>query len=122
MDSSEEFTLGGSDGVKIFSDSEQSVENGLLLNIKLFAKLPEISIYNHKVGLLYDLGTGDMSNSSKVDEFKRRTLQDIGFGYYVNYKNSFAKFQLVRLIGNEKIESENQGNISKILAQVGLIF
>ena len=122
LDGSEDFTLGGSDGVKVFSDSEQNVENGLLLNIELFAKLPEISIYNHKVGLFYDLGTGNMSDSSKDDQFRKRTLQDLGLGYYSNYKNTFAKLQIARIIGGEDIETENVGNISKILFQAGFVF
>lgn len=122
LDGSEDFTLGGSDGVKVFSDSEQSVENALVFNVEFFTKLPNISELNHKIGFFYDLGTGDMSNSSKDTEFEKRTLQDIGIGYYTNYKNSFTRLQLARVVGGQDIEVESVGNISRVLLQIGIVF
>lgn len=122
LDGSEDFTLGGMDGVKVFSDGEQSVENALLFSTEFKLKLPDIQNLNHKLGFFYDVGTGDMSDSSKDSEFKRRTLQDIGIGYYTSYKNVFTKLQIARVIGNENIQSENVGDISRILFQAGLIF
>lgn len=122
LDGSEDFSLGGSEGVKVFNDSEQSVENALLFNTEFFVKLPNVSNLNHKVGLFYDLGTGTMSDNSKDAEFEKRTLQDLGIGYYANYKNAFAKLQVARVVGGEKIESENVGNISRVLVQAGFLF
>ena len=122
LDGSEDVTLGGSEGVKVFSDSEQSAEDTLILNVELFAKLPEISQLNHKVGIFYDMGTGHMSNSSKDAEFEKRTLQDVGVGYYTNYKNSFTRLQLARIVGGEDIQTESVGNISRMLFQAGIVF
>lgn len=122
LDGSEDFTFGGMEGVKVFSDGEQNVENAIMLNMEFQIKLPEIQTLNHKVGFFYDVATGDMSDSSKDTQFKRRTLQDAGIGYYVNYKNTFTKLQIARVIGSEDIESENVGDISRILFQAGLIF
>lgn len=122
LDGSEDVTLGGSEGVKVFSDSEQSAEDTLILNVEFFAKLPEISQLNHKVGIFYDMGTGHMSNSSKDAEFEKRTLQDVGVGYYTNYKNSFTRLQLARIVGGEDIQTESVGNISRMLFQAGIVF
>lgn len=122
LDGSEDFTFGGMEGVKVFSDGEQNVENAIMLNMEFQIKLPEIQTLNHKIGFFYDVATGDMNDSSKDTQFKRRTLQDAGIGYYVNYKNTFTKLQIARVIGSEDIESENVGDISRILFQAGLIF
>jgi hemolysin activation/secretion protein len=122
LDGSEDFSLGGSEGVKVFNDSEQSIENALVFNTEFFAKLPNVSSLSHKVGLFYDLGTGTMSDSSKDAEFEKRTLQDVGLGYYVNYKSAFAKVQAARVVGGQDIESENVGDNSRILVQAGFVF
>ena len=122
LDGSEDFTLGGSEGVKVFSDGEQNVENAMVLNLETFAQLPNVSNLNHKIGLFYDLGSGYMSNNEKDLEFERRTLQDVGVGYYTNYKNAFTKLQVARVVGGQDIETENVGNISRVLFQGGLVF
>lgn len=122
LDGSEDFTLGGMEGVKVFSDGEQSVENAIMFNTEFKIRLPEIQTLTHKVGFFYDVASGDMSDSSKDSQFKRRTLQDTGIGYYTNYKNAFTKLQIARVIGSEDIESENVGNISRVLFQAGLTF
>lgn len=122
LDGSEDLNLGGIDGVKVFSDSEQSVENGLIFNMELLTKLFSNSNSSHDIGFFYDLGTGHMSNGSKDTEFEKRTLQDIGIGYYTKYNNLFTKLQVARVIGGQKIETENEGDISKILFQIGYVF
>lgn len=122
LDGSEDFTLGGMEGVKVFSDGEQSVENAIMFNTEFQIRLPEIQTLTHKLGFFYDVASGDMSNSEKDSEFERRTLQDAGIGYYTNYKNAFTKLQIARVIGSEDIETENVGNISRIIAQAGFVF
>jgi hypothetical protein len=93
-----------------------------MFNTEFKIRLPEIQTLSHKIGFFYDVASGDMSNSEKDSQFKRRTLQDTGIGYYTNYKNTFTKLQVARVIGSEDIESENVGNISRILFQAGLTF
>lgn len=122
LDGSEDFTLGGMEGVKVFSDGEQSVENAIMFNTEFQIRLPEIQTLTHKLGFFYDVASGDMSDSSKDSQFERRTLQDAGIGYYTNYKNAFTKLQIARVIGSEDIETENVGNISRVLFQAGFVF
>lgn len=122
LDGSEDMSIGGANGVKIFPDAELSAEQAALFNIEFFAKLPEISNLNHKVGLFYDAGTASMSDKTADVTFERRTLQDVGVGYYTNYKNAFIKLQVARVVGGQDVETENVGNISRVLIQAGMVF
>ena len=122
LDGSEDMSIGGAYGVKVFPDAELSAEQAALFNVEFFAKLPEISNLNHKVGLFYDAGTASMSDKTADVTFERRTLQDVGVGYYTNYKNAFTKLQIARVVGGQDIETENVGNISRVLVQAGLVF
>lgn len=122
LDGSEDMSIGGANGVKIFPDAELSAEQAALFNIEFFAKLPEISNLNHKVGLFYDAGTASMSDKTADVTFERRTLQDVGVGYYTNYKNAFTKLQVARVVGGQDVETENVGNISRVLIQAGMVF
>ena len=122
LDGSEDMSIGGATGVKIFPDAELSAEQAALFNIEFFAKLPEISNLNHKVGLFYDAGTASMSDKTADVTFERRTLQDVGVGYYTNYKNAFTKLQVARVVGGQDVETENVGNISRVLIQAGMVF
>ena len=122
LDGSEDMSIGGANGVKIFPDAELSAEQAALFNIEFFAKLPEISNLNHKVGLFYDAGTASMSDKTADVTFERRTLQDVGVGYYINYKNAFTKLQVARVVGGQDVETENVGNISRVLIQAGMVF
>lgn len=63
-----------------------------------------------------------MSDSSKELEFEKRTLQDVGIGYYTSYKNSFTKLQIARVVGGQDIEVESVGNVARVLFQAGIVF
>jgi len=124
LDGSEDMTIGGSNGVKVFSDGEHSGENGYLFNVELFSHLTQYNNISQKIGFFYDRGYADMSDSTSVITFKEKTLQDVGIGYYANYKSMFLKTQLARVVGSEKIanNSENHGDISRFLFQAGWVF
>ena len=119
LDGSEDFSLGGQYGVKLYPNGELSAENGYLFNIETKYSLPSINSYSSKIGLFYDRGRVHMAQ--KDANFESRTLQDIGVGYYSSYKDLFAQIQVVWNIDNDKITSEPNRN-SKILFQSGLIF
>lgn len=122
LDGSEDMTISGANGVKVFSDGEMSGENAILANTELQMDLKTMYGVSHKIGIFYDLGYADMSDSSNDTTFQKRILQDVGIGYYVNYKDAFAKVQFARIIGGEKIEGENKDDIARFLFQVGLVF
>lgn len=123
LDGSEDLSLGGAYGVKLYPDSEQSAENGYIFNTELFSQLPNINQYSHKVGLFYDVGNVYMEDSSQDANFDRATLQDVGVGYYSNYKDFFLKTQMAWNLNSQAISSEttSHGN-AKLLIQAGMVF
>ncbi|MEV9615190.1 ShlB/FhaC/HecB family hemolysin secretion/activation protein [Aliarcobacter butzleri] len=122
LDGSEDLSLGGAYGVRLYPDSEQSAENGYILNLELLSKLPSISSYSHKIGLFYDIG--DVYQEINRDTtFERKRLKDIGLGYYANYEDFFARVQMAWSVNSSEITSENSShNNSKLLFQAGWIF
>lgn len=123
LDGSEDLSLGGAYGVKLYPDSEQSAENGYIFNTELFAQLPNINQYAHKVGLFYDVGDVYMEDSSQDANFDRTTLQDVGIGYYSNYKDFFLKTQMAWNLNSQEISSETTAHSnSKLLIQAGMVF
>lgn len=122
LDGSEDLSLGGAYGVRLYPDSEQSAENGYILNLELLSKLPSISSYSHKIGLFYNIG--DVYQEINRDTtFERKRLKDIGLGYYANYEDFFARAQMAWSANSSEITSENSShNNSKLLFQAGWIF
>lgn len=121
LDGTEDFILGGVNGVKVYPTSELSAEDGILLNTEFFKTLPSLYSINQKVGLFHDIGKVSMADSSKVTTFQNHTLQNIGIGYYTSYQHFFAKVQLAHIIGGGVVTSE-PGYSSKFLVQAGWSF
>lgn len=121
LDGTEDFILGGANGVKVYPTSELSAENGLMLNTELFRALPSIGNIAQKMGIFHDIGKVTMADSSKVTTFQSHTLQDIGAGYYASYKRFFAKAQLAYIVGGGIVTSEPDYR-TKFLVQAGWSF
>ena len=122
LDGSEDLTLGGPNAVKLYPYSEQSAENGYIASFELFSKLPNIASYNHKIGLFYDMG--NVYQERNLDTtFQRKTLQDIGLGYYSSFDDFFLRTQIAWNLNSKPISSEytNHKN-SKFLVQAGWVF
>ena len=122
LDGSEDLTLGGPNAVKLYPYSEQSAENGYIASFELFSKLPNIASYNHKIGLFYDMG--NVYQERNLDTtFQRKTLQDIGLGYYSSFDDFFLRAQIAWGLNSKPISSEytNHKN-SKFLVQAGWVF
>ena len=122
LDGSEDLTLGGPNAVKLYPYSEQSAENGYIASFELFSKLPNIASYNHKIGLFYDMG--NVYQEVNTDStFDRKTLQDIGLGYYSSFDDFFLRTQIAWALNSKPISSEytNHKN-SKFLIQAGWVF
>ena len=91
------------------------------LNLELSKTLPTINAISQKVSLFYDVATATMQDSSFDEEFERRTLQDMGLGYQINYKDFFAKSYMAWKLGADDVISEPAYN-SRFLFQTGLVF
>jgi len=122
LDGSEDMSIGGSNGVRVYPDSEESAENGYILRTEAFYTLPSYQGLNHKVSLFLD--TAKVKEEKDVDGEKARQLSDIGIGYNTSYKNFFAKAHLATIIGGSKVESEANGKEykTKFLVQAGMVF
>ena len=120
LDGSEDFSVGGSSGVKIYPDSELSAENGYVFNAELKYKLPNVNSLKSTVGMFYDRGRAFMSNSDNVD-FEAKSLQDVGIGYYASYEQVFGQVQVAWNANSDEITSEPNRN-SRVLFQAGMVF
>jgi len=60
-----------------------------------------------------------MQNDNGTQE--SRYLSDVGLGYQAFYKEFFAKAQIARVVGGEKVESENEYS-TKFLLQLGWVY
>ena len=122
LDGSEDLSIGGSTGVRVYPDSEESAENGYILRAEGFYKLPKFENLDHKISLFTD--TARVRQENNIDNSKSRQLSDIGLGYYANYKDFFTKAQLARIIGNADVQSEADGKDyqTKFLIHAGMVF
>jgi len=105
--------------VRAFPDSEHSAEDGYLFGAELFYALPSVEGINHKVSIFADTGYATMEN--KISGNEGRQLSDMGLGYQANYKSFFAKAQIARVVGGEKVTSESERS-TKLLLQIGYVY
>ena len=121
LDGSEDLSVGGSSGVKIYPDSELSAENGYVFNTELKYKLPNVNSLNSSVGMFYDRGKVWMANNSNNIIFEAKSLQDIGLGYYASYDQLFGQIQVAWNANSDDVTSEPNRN-SRVLFQAGMVF
>ena len=60
-----------------------------------------------------------MENSNGTSQ--SRHLSDVGVGYQASYKSFFTKAQVARVVGGEKVESENEHS-TRLLLQLGYVY
>lgn len=119
LDGSEDISIGGSNGVKLYPDGEVSAENGYVFNAELKYKLPQLNSLNSTVGVFYDRGRAFMSNNTT--DFEAKSLQDVGVGYYASYDKFFGQVQVAWNANSADVTSEPNRN-SRVLFQGGLTF
>lgn len=119
LDGSEDISIGGDYGVKVYPSGELSAENGYLFNIETKYKLPDIANLSSQIGVFYDRGKAYAARNVTGEESK--SLQDLGLGYYANYKDFFAKTQVAWTVNSNKPSETKAGN-SRILFQAGYSF
>lgn len=119
LDGSEDISIGGTNGVKLYPDGELSAENGYKFSTELKYQLPQLALFNSTVGVFYDRGKAYMANS--ITNFESKSLQDIGIGFYNSYDNFFSRLQIAWDVNSKEITSEPNSN-SRILFQGGLVF
>lgn len=119
LDGSEDLSIGGYSGVKLYPSGELNAENGYVFNIEAKYNLPNFKSLTNTVGIFYDRGRAFMANNTTG--FEAKSLQDVGIGYYTTYKDFFGKVQVAWNANSKKVTSEPNRN-SRILFQLGLTF
>jgi len=119
LDGSEEMSIGGANGVRFFSPSEQNGDNGYLYGAELFYALPNLTDIHSMISLFAD--SGKTWQDMPLDGDIQRRLHDVGIGCYFDYKNFFAKAFVAKEIGNAQILSDKAYE-TKFLMQGGLVF
>ncbi|RXK11569.1 hemin-binding protein, partial [Halarcobacter mediterraneus] len=119
LDGSQDLSIGGINGVKLYPQGEQSAENGYIFNTELFYNLPNFKGLNSKLSIFYDIAKVKMSK--EISNEPSKTYQDMGLGYYAYFKDFFINAHLAYKLGNSNIESEEDYN-SKFIFQAGWVF
>ena len=120
LDGSEDLSIGGLSGVKVYPSSEASGENGYIFSIEPKYTLSSFYDIASTVGVFYDRAKVYMADSSNVD-IQAIDLQDIGISYYASYKDFFLNSYLAWKLNSDDVSSENDYN-SKFLIQAGRVF
>ncbi len=97
LDSNELFFISGILGVKAYSENI-GFDNGTLVDVELRYELPRLFNIRHSLGLFFDNGWAYAENGNYTtnSEF---LLNDMGVGYYINYKQLFCNVQMAQPIG-----------------------
>ena len=119
LDGSEDLSLGGINGVKLYPSGEESAENGYIYTTEATYTLPSYVEINSKIGLFYDIGKVKMSKD--ITNEKSRTLQDIGLSYYASYKDFFLNTYLAHKVGAARVTSNNDYD-TRFMFQSGFTF
>ena len=120
LDTSEQLTISGVDGVKVYPDSELSSDNGYVLGLELKYAIPTYKNINQIAGIFFDTGKGWVDHGDYINPTSKR-LNDMGLSYTLGYKNFFAKAQLATIIGDEKVTAESSYD-TRFLLQAGASF
>ena len=106
LDSSEQFNITGSNGVKAYRETV-SGDSGYLLNAEARYPLPSVSGVNHAVGPFVDHGAWRYAHGGYAQK-SSDTLTDIGLGYYMSYRFFSGKLQLTHAVGEYPSELKKE--------------
>ncbi|WP_325918400.1 ShlB/FhaC/HecB family hemolysin secretion/activation protein [Pseudomonas frederiksbergensis] len=117
LDSSEDFSLGGIDGVRAYPQSEASGDEGMLTQIELRYPIDKLTPY-----LFWDAGKVRINHNEWADEENTRSLSGGGVGLRAQYGQvSFDATVAWRHSGGEAQSDTRQEN-PQLLAQIGYQF
>jgi hemolysin activation/secretion protein len=118
LDSSEQMFLSGSSGVKSYTEGV-SGDNGYLLNVEMRHTLPALGGIKHAAGVFADSG-GVYAQNSHYALSDKIFINDVGVGYYANFKPFFATVQMAQSVGSMAHNAETSG--TRGFVQVGMAF
>lgn len=119
LDGSEDLSIGGLYGVKVFPSGEVSAENGYILNAELLYSLPAYKGIGSQISVFAD--NAAVTAADDYADNGDTTLSDAGLGLYVNYNTFFVKAYYAFVVGGRQVESEPEYS-DRLLVQAGMSF
>lgn len=123
LDSSEDISMGGSNGVRAYEDSELSGDQGYALSLDLSYRLPKLQEINHSASLFVDHAKVWKNTNIFNTDKNTRTINAVGLGYTLNFKSFDIKATYAHGFGSESTptsEAEFSTSKNKFLVQ-GLV-
>lgn len=121
LDSAEDISVGGSNGVRAYEDAELSGDQGYALSLDLIYALPKIDIINHNTSIFVDHAKIWRNDDASVTTNKNtRVLNAIGIGYAMNFQNFDLKATFAHGFGGESTpttEADISTSTNKFLLQ-----
>jgi hemolysin activation/secretion protein len=113
LDGGEDFSVGGSSGVKAYTSSELSGDNGYLTSLDLSYRLPAIFNINNSFSLVVDHAKV-WDNKNVIDGISptSRVLNDIAIVHSLSYDMMAIKSSFARGFGEDKEATGNGDNKS----------
>ncbi len=103
LDSSEDISVGGSNGVRAYEDAELSGDQGYALSFDLVYALPQVAQVNHNASVFIDHAQVWTNTTIPIGTTPKntRSLDALGIGYALNYKNFDLKATYAHGFGGE---------------------
>ncbi|MGD9716226.1 MAG: ShlB/FhaC/HecB family hemolysin secretion/activation protein [Sulfuricurvum sp.] len=120
LDSSEDLSVGGTNGVRAYEDSELSGDQGYAISLDLIYALPSLRQISHSTSIFLDHAKVWKNDTTFNSDDNIRTLNAVGVGYAMNYGNFDLKATLAHGFGEERrpqSEAEFHTNSNKFLLQ-----
>lgn len=120
LDSAEDISVGGSNGVRAYEDAELSGDQGYALSMDMIYALPKLETVSHNTSLFFDHARVWRNSTVFNTEDNIRTLNAIGLGYSLSYQNFDLKATLAHGFGRERMpttEADFHTNSNKFLVQ-----
>lgn len=120
LDSAEDISVGGSNGVRAYEDSELSGDQGYSLSLDLIYALPKINLLSHNTSVFFDHARVWKNSTIFNTEDNIRTLHAIGVGYAINFQNFDLKATFAHGFGSEATpttEADISTSTNKFLLQ-----
>jgi hemolysin activation/secretion protein len=120
LDSSEDLSVGGTNGVRAYEDSELSGDQGYALSLDLIYTLPTVAQITHNTSLFVDHAKIWKNDTIFNTDENTRTLNAIGIGYGMSYQNFDLKATLAHGFGEDRTpttEAEFHTHSNKFLVQ-----
>lgn len=126
LDGFEQLTLSGSNGVKVFTDSDLTADTGYFLGLEYQYGLPQFEKLTHKLGIFAEHARGIYEDQaySESNGNEDQSLSDAGIVYYANVDQLFFNARWAHVLGGEKAGEGVQKNTyrSRLMLVMGMVF